>query len=378
MNKNNQPIRLLLLLGVCSSLFLSACSSVDSEAVYVEPTPLQPKSDTAVARKSLAHLYLSKAAGQLDNIDDAVTRREARLMIAHTCALLGDRETGRRIMPSLPPLPESDSEFDAYLHYLTILAAVGDYSQIEASIEQLDNPRLETLIRGFVVYYDAILRSPHLKQSLEKAADRMSGKTTSHALYYLALGYQLSGQPAKARKTCLLSNDPAVQFWTCSYMAATLSAYQETGEAAFYLERADQVRASIANDAGLKPQALMMYGRALALAQRFEEAQRMYSGLYGQTEAFHVGSAIGRALRSAGRLEEVKRLVREMKSHFVSMAENTDHIEDLYDSYGDFLIALEQFYDYDKILKQTPDAELKIHFLIGGAHALADELIYGQ
>lgn len=358
-------------------LFLVSCTSVDQTR---DATPdnvgfNQPKSATAIAQKELALLYLGKVEKLLIQIDDPEMRRQTSLAIAYTHALLGEQETGKRFLTPAPALPDDEAGFNQYMLYATILAALGEYDQIKASIEQLDDPQAEVLINGYIVYYDAVLQRSHLTQSLKDAADRMERNSAPHVYFYLALGYQLAGDSVAARKTCLTSTDPLGRFTACSYMSASLGMIGDD-DATFYLDEAERALSEITDHSGIDPYTLMIQGRALALAGRVKKATEVYTQLNGQIEAMYVGSVLAKQLRDTGHIDIEAAIIRDSKSKFAAFRKRPERTDYLYNCYGDFLITLELYDVLNAELRRTTDPLLKANLLLGGAQALADDYMY--
>lgn len=373
-------IKALYIPAYVGALMLASCTSPDgpSLALVGAGEDRKPPTATQIAQKDLAILYLENAEEQIAPLNDSALKRKAQLTLAYTYVLLGEQEQGERVLPPLPPPPDNDASIKTYLNHLSILAALGEYDQLESSIELLNNRRTEALIRGYAVYYDAVLQKPHFEISLKAAADIINRHSAPHAAFYLAFGYHRSGQTDKARKTCLTLSDPYSRFVACAYMASAMRQYGALDEAAFYLNEAEESRSLIVTADSIDPYTQMIYGRALALAGKMESAAQIYNLLDGHPEIIYVGSAIIRNLNDTGRTEQVESIIRDIQSRFSRYRTTTSDQSYLYNSFGDFLVSLELYKDFNAELKQTSDPMLKANLFAGGAQALADNLMYDE
>ncbi len=380
--KNMNPNRTALALLSMCMLLLTSCSSTDSgdgaSADPIEPIHARPETATSKAKKKLALAYLEKASEQLEEVNDVDMQRKTGLSIAYLYALLSEKDAARRFLNPTPPAPTDERSYNNYIQYLTILATLGDYQQIDANIERLGNPQSEAMIRGFVVYYDAILHRSHLHQSLQDAAMLIDESSDPHSRFYLALGYDAAGNRVESRKTCLKSSDPNARFVTCSYMAATLGMTGALREAAFYLDQAHTELNVLSNKESIDPYTQMIYSRGLALAGRIGEATEIYARLNDKMDAMYVGSVLASQLRATGHATIADSIIRNTKETFSRLKGQTVRKEDLYTCYGDFLTTLELYDTLTTELRQTREPLLKANLLIGGAQALADEVVYGR
>ena len=320
---------------------------------------------------------IQKAEELAVQIGPAEARWQTGLMIAHAYACLGAVDDSRRFLKQ-PPLPQDPAGYNRYLQYVSILAAAGEYAEIEQCITRLESPEAAAAIRSYVVYYDALLARKHLQQSLPQAAAGINEASDPNALFSLALGYQMAGNTVQARKACLLSGDSYTRFVACSYMAATLGMAGKPEQAAFYLDQAENEKALFAEGVEADPYTLMIYGRALAFAGRIEQATRIYTQLSDEIDALYVGAVIASELRDAGHADVAQTIIGNAKANAVRLRKTTDRPDYLSSCYGDFLITLGLFRDFDAELKQSSDPLQGANLLTGAAQALADEIVYRQ
>ncbi len=363
-----------LAIGGC--LLLAACHSARRGIEVAQPIEAKPKSATAHARKSLALVYVKKAEEQLAQITDPEAKRKAGLAIAETYALLDEPQTGRRFLPPMPPRPNDPASHDDFLEYIAVLAALGEYEKLEGAIDAVHAPAEKDLIRSYVVYYDALLQRGNLPTSLNAAATELQDNPSPHILFYLALGYQQTGHSEKARQTCLMPKAPLARLLTCAYMAATMGMAGEEDETAFYIDEATDALANTPDAPSVDAYTLMLYGRALVFAGRFEEATDIYAELGNKIDGIYLGSVLAKRLRYSGNPSIAKSVVRNIESRIARYEAEARQLDYLYNCEGDFLASLEMFNEFNGQLRRITDPQHKIQLLLGGAQALADAYLY--
>jgi tetratricopeptide (TPR) repeat protein len=380
--KSKYPERCFISCLIPGMLLLSSCASTDTPAdaaaIPVQFAEEKPETATAAAKKKLALAYLEMAGEQIRELDDAETRRETGLSLACVYALLEDRQGAQQYLKAPPPLPSAAASQDAYIQYLTLLAALGDYEELEANIQRAGNPEAEAMIRGFTVYYDALLERSHLAQSLQDAAMCINEDSDPHTRFYLAFGYHAAGNRAACRKTCLRSGDPYQRFVSCSYMAAMLGMTGSPREADFYLEQAHSEQDLFPEGTQIDDYTQMIHGRASALAGRIEEATETYARLEDRVNAMYIGSVLASRLRAGGHAIIADSIIRNTDETFARLRNRTGGRDSLYTAYGDFLTTLELYDKLNGELRRTPEPLLKACLLLGGAQALADEIVYAR
>lgn len=377
MRANQLKTRIFVPLVAVGLMLLSGCASMDNGRRATPSAPPPEKTATEKAQKTLSLVYLEKAAEQLNAISDPGMKRETSLSIAYIYAQLGEQQTGRRFLPPAPRLSRDGGDINRYIEYLTVLAAFADYDQIEEGIKRLDNRQTTALIRGIVVFHDAILQSGHLSRSLKEASKRIDEDSDPYAIFYLALGHQLSGDSDKARRICQKAKTARARFVACADMAATMGQLHEKKETRYYLDQAESALSSMDDPGKISPYPLMLYGRALAYAGELEKATEIYAQLEGQTDAIHLGSVLARELHANGRRDIEKSVVRNVQSNFTKYVRKADRVEYVYNCYGDFLATMELFYDLNAQLKNTQEPLLKAQLLLGAAQSLTDGFVYG-
>lgn len=378
MNTLGHPIHQCLL-AACM-LFLSSCSSTDpgiAEPVQ-EVAPSPSRSSTMMAQKSLALLYLELAEEQLSLIKDDGQQQDIGLAIAETYALLSERDKGMAYLLPAVPFPNDAAGVEEYLSYISVLAAFGDYTLIEAAIEQIQDPQIECVIRGYILYYDAVQQNAHLNLSLRDAAACTDATSNAVNIFYLALGYQRAGDTASARKTCLMSRDPQARFTACAYMAATMGMAGELQESRFYLTQAQSELAVVDLDAQVDPYTKMMYGRALAYAGKVDKATEIYTQLDDEIDSIYVAAVLGNALRTTGHADVADAITRSVKTRFHKFKSQTRRRDYLYTCYGDFLATMGLLDDLNEERRMTRDPVLNANLLLGGAQALTDAYLYDR